>query len=200
MTIVGVPASPANYREGRNGTTVDRVVVHVMDGTLRGTDAWFANPASAVSAHYGVGANGEVHRYVPEADTAWHAGDAAMNRRSIGIEHEGRQPATGPAWAPTNAQWMASVALCASACQRHGIDPTDESILRHSTINPAHARCPGPGFDLVTYVADVRRALASAEPRRVPVRLFDPVSNQQIGEGTLIERTDKVYVKRLDGR
>jgi hypothetical protein len=33
-----------------------------------------------------------------------------------------------------------------------------------------------------------------------PVRLFDPANNAQIGEGTLVAGTDKVYVKRLDGR
>jgi N-acetyl-anhydromuramyl-L-alanine amidase AmpD len=41
-----------------------------MDGTLAGTDAWFTNPASQVSAQYGIGKNGEVHQYVKEEDTA----------------------------------------------------------------------------------------------------------------------------------
>jgi hypothetical protein len=38
----------------------------------------------------------------------------------------------------------------------------------------------------------------AADPAYVPVRLFDPVSNRQIGDGTLIDGTDKVYVRRIE--
>ena len=44
-----------------------------------------------------------------------------------------------------------------------------------------------------------RPATEDARPAgHVPVRLFDAVSNLQVGEGTLIEGTDKVYIRRLD--
>lgn len=52
----------------------EAIVVHIMDGSLSGTDAWFASQASEVSAHYGIGKAGEVHQYVEEADTAFHCG------------------------------------------------------------------------------------------------------------------------------
>ena len=32
----------------------------------------------------------------------------------------------------------------------------------------------------------------------IPIRLFDKDSNEQVGEGTLIRGTDKVYIKRLE--
>ena len=91
-----------NFWVGRKGYRPEAVVIHIMDGTLVGTDSWFANHDSQVSAHYGVGKNGEVHQYVQENDTAWHAGrvDAPVwklirpnlnpNLYTIGIEHEGR--------------------------------------------------------------------------------------------------------------
>jgi hypothetical protein len=44
-----------------------------------------------------------------------------------------------------------------------------------------------------------RSARERSDPSHIPVRLFDPVTNQQIGEGTLIEGTDKVYVKQDGG-
>jgi len=147
-----------------------------MDGTLTGTDAWFANPKAQVSAHYGIGARGELHQYVSEGDTAWHAGDWATNQRSIGIEHEGRQNAHPPFWTPTLEQLLASARLTASICNRHGITPSLGTLLRHSAVNPDHARCPGPGFPLELYIGMIRDLLSG--PLRLgafqPLVLHDP--------------------------
>jgi N-acetylmuramoyl-L-alanine amidase len=52
----------------------EAIVIHVMAGSLAGTDSWFASAESQVSAHYGIGKNGEVHQYVEEENTAFHAG------------------------------------------------------------------------------------------------------------------------------
>lgn len=200
MTIKQVPASPQNWTSPRTLRNIDRIVIHVMDGSLVGTDAWFANPASQVSAHYGIGETGDIHQYVPEAGIAWHAGRWDVNERSIGIEHEGRQLPGRPDWMPTAVQLQASIALITDICKRHNIEPSESTILRHSSINPSHARCPGAGWPMNRVIAQVSARL---KPANIPVRLFDPVTNEQMGEGTLIEGTDKVYVKTLmpdDGR
>lgn len=62
-------------------------VAHIMEGTLDGTDAWFHNPTSGVSAHFGIGKDGRVYQWVDTSVTAWHV--ANDNGRAIGIEHEG---------------------------------------------------------------------------------------------------------------
>src|SRR5881275_244407 len=96
-----------NFVPGRKGYSPIAIVVHIMEGTLSGTDSWFANPVSQVSAHYGLGKSGEVHQYVKETDTAWHAGRVNApswklikasgnkyinpNYYTIGIEHEGNE-------------------------------------------------------------------------------------------------------------
>src|SRR4051812_28530968 len=67
-------AHPANFSGGRAGFRPEAIVIHVMDGTLAGTDSWFNDPRSRVSAHYGVGKAGQVHQYVKEIDAAHHAG------------------------------------------------------------------------------------------------------------------------------
>jgi len=72
MEIIFKP-SP-NFVTGRQGYTPIAIVIHIMEGTIGGTDSWFGSPKSQVSAHYGVGTNGEVHRYVLETNVAWHAG------------------------------------------------------------------------------------------------------------------------------
>ena len=115
-----------NRTLGRRGFRPEAVVVHIMDGTLRGTDAWFRNRESKVSAHYGVGRNGEVHQYVREADAAWHAGrkssDAPWgllkpgvnpNYYTIGIEHEERDDVDR-----TDAMYEASTTLVREICLR----------------------------------------------------------------------------------
>lgn len=205
MNVTLRPAHPDNFEEGRRGTQVDRIVVHLMAGTMAGTASWFGNPQSRVSAHYGVSATGEVHEYVEPAHTAWHAGDAAMNRRSVGIEHEGDHPANGD-WRPSRLQFEASVRLAAELCRRFGIAPSRETIVPHSAVSERKPRCPGPGFPLDAYVAAVRGLLAewerpvpgpAPEQAYVPVRLFDPGRNEPIGAGTLVSGTDKVYVKSL---
>ena len=66
---------------------VTRIVVHVMQGTLEGTDAWFHNKDSQVSAHFGVGREGEIYQWVALDRVAW--AEMAYNETSWSIEHEG---------------------------------------------------------------------------------------------------------------
>ncbi len=124
MNIIKKPCP--NFWAGRKGYKPEAFVIHIMQGTLIGTDAWFNNPASQVSAHYGVGKNGEVHQYVNVEDSAWQAGvvsnptwpglkrDGAgkpinPNLYTIGIECEGK---AGDAW--TEAQMQSIVELIQS--------------------------------------------------------------------------------------
>lgn len=66
-------ASPNWSSRGTCG--VEGIVLHVTGpGTLAGMDSWFKNPASQVSATFGIDKNGTVHQYVEVGDAAWHAG------------------------------------------------------------------------------------------------------------------------------
>jgi len=103
-----------NYGATRFGNQIEYIVCHWIVGTLASADAVFANPNSDVSAHYAVG-NGEIHQYVKESDTAWHAGNQTANRKSIGIEHQG-----GPNIPITDAVYNTSADLIADICRRYG--------------------------------------------------------------------------------
>jgi N-acetylmuramoyl-L-alanine amidase len=72
MNIKQIP-SP-NFVVGRGSQKPEIIVIHIMAGTLIGTDSHFSSPFSQVSTHYGIGFNGEVHQYVKEEDTAWGNG------------------------------------------------------------------------------------------------------------------------------
>lgn len=132
---------------------------------MAGTDSWFHDPASRVSAHYGISKAGEIHQYVHEADTAYHAGivdnptwpllipsENPMlmnpNHYTFGLEHEGH--VTDGPW--PEAQLQASAALIADICRRHGIPIDDVHVIGHHAIR-AMKPCPGPGCDLAGLIA-----------------------------------------------
>lgn len=91
MTIPGLfPGgrwSPIDVNFTRGGNNPRLLIVHHMEGSLAGTDSWFRNPVSRVSAHFGVGKDGTLVQWVSVRDIAWHA--AAANDHSIGVECEG---------------------------------------------------------------------------------------------------------------
>jgi len=156
MKIIQKP-SP-NFTSSRNGYKPELIVIHIMDGTLAGTDAWFANRDSKVSAHYSVGKRGEVHQHVDERHTAQHAGvvdrpsrklvKAGVNPNfyTIGIEHEGR---SGDAL--TQAQLKASAELLADISRRWRITLDREHVIAHYEIRRGKT-CPGSGVDLAQLI------------------------------------------------
>lgn len=123
-----------------------------MDGSLSATDGWFATPESQVSAHFGVGLDGAVVRYVAPADRAWANGirepgnrwDAAglpdenPNELTCSIETEDNGNAGQPV---TAEQYMAVRALVRMIQQEF---PSVRYLLGHDDISPAsRAHCPG---------------------------------------------------------
>lgn len=139
-----------NKSKGRNGFRPEAVVIHIMEGTLKGTDSWFKNPVSKVSAHYGIGLDGEVHQYVLETDTAQHAGrksnsswsllkaNVNPNWYTIGIEHEGKSDTV---W--TDEMYNASAELVREICTRWHI-----AIDRNHIIGHREKTCPGAQVSL----------------------------------------------------
>lgn len=162
MDIKQVP-SP-NFLKGRKNFRPEAIVIHIMEGTLAGTDSWFRNPVSNVSAHYGIGLNGAIHRYVAEEDTAWHAGRVHQptwqtirrlgngtylnpNLYTIGLEHEGRGHTDWP-----EAMYAASAALIRDICTRWRIPIDRQHIVGHNEIY-GRKTCPGNRVDLDRLVA-----------------------------------------------
>lgn len=164
----------------RGGVAPEAVVLHIAEGTLAGMDAWFANPASGVAAHFGVGQDGRIHQYVPwhlaaYANGAIEPGYTARlinenpginpNQWTIAIEHEGR---SGELLTPE--QFDASTRLTAHLFAMHllaggasGVAVDRDHILMHRDITPgSRARCPG--WDEAyhgRYIARVRELLAA---------------------------------------
>lgn len=157
-----------NYTAGRMNYRPEAIVIHIMEGSLSGTDSWFKNRQSSVSAHYGIGTNGEIHQYVQENDTAWHAGRVNApswnlikpvrnglyrnpNYYTIGIEHEGNENSE---W--TDTMYESSSSLIAEVAQRWNIPIDRYHIIGHHEIYSLKT-CPGFKVDLDKLVDMSRR-------------------------------------------
>jgi len=141
---------PVNFRKGR-ALKPDVIVIHIQEGTQKGTDEWFRNPAAKVSAHYGVALDGSVVQWVANEDTAQHAGNikaptAAIvkerrklnpNSYSLGIECEGLAKND-----PPDGQLEALAELVEQLAAKYSIPLTRRHVIGHREIR-ADKTCPG---------------------------------------------------------
>lgn len=176
-----------NYQPG--GCRPRYLILHIMEGTLAGTDSWFRNPAAEVSAHFGVGKDGTLYQWVDTGNTAWHA--VSANPVAIGVEHEGDSGQV-----LTDAQLETDAKLLAWATEHHPIpmqitdNPVDGAGLAWHGLGGAawggHLQCPGAPI-----VAQRPRLLAMAKAVLNPPAPVNPpggaVLHVTAGEGTLAE-------------
>jgi N-acetyl-anhydromuramyl-L-alanine amidase AmpD len=173
-----VAASPSNYaRAYRSPSLIRYVVVHTTEGSYAGTISWFRNPKARVSAHYVVGRGGESTQMVALTRSAWHAGNGWMNRRSVGVEHEGYAHVP---WTVTDAQYRASARIVAAVLRSRVLPVNRRHVIGHDEV-PHPTRPgrlggysgrtdPGPHWDWTRYMAYVRSYARGQVP---PPRPFD---------------------------
>jgi N-acetylmuramoyl-L-alanine amidase len=158
-----------NFHQGRAGHKVLAIVNHIMCGTLDGTDTWFKNPASQVSAHYGIGKDGSIHQYVKDEDTAWAVGivknpsspligqnpGVNPNYYTISIEHEG-YPQDGI----TEAQYQSTLWLHKQLIAKFNIPVDETHITGHFAFDSvSRTDCPGPKFPWGRLFADLKKGV-----------------------------------------
>ncbi|OMI40449.1 N-acetylmuramoyl-L-alanine amidase [Streptomyces sparsogenes] len=155
-------ASPANWRRADRpyDYTVDRVVIHVVQGSFSDALAAFRNPGHRAAAHYVVRRDGAIAQTVRELDVAFHAGNRAYNERSVGIEHEGfvDRPSSF-----TDRMYRASARLTARICERYGFPADREHLVNHSEVPGTDHTDPGPHWDWDRYLRLVRAAMDGRE-------------------------------------
>ncbi len=180
-TFIGSP----NYTKGRGNYSKPTMgVVHWIVGDLASADAVFQNTSRQTSAHKGI-ENNEVHIYVRDEDTAYHAGNWDVNQRSIGIENSaapGRD--ASPATLETLAQEVAK------ACKKYGIPCDRAHWRRHGEIVPTQC-CGTINVDaVVNRAAQILGGAGTvAQPSQpVPLPLGDNVINW-VGKVTVVGDT-----------
>ncbi|MFE8008114.1 N-acetylmuramoyl-L-alanine amidase [Streptomyces sp. NPDC057418] len=161
-----VAASEANWRRADRPDDygVDRVIVHVTQGSFASAVKVFQDPAHQAATHYIVGQNGRVTQMIRELDVAYHAGNRSYNERSIGIEHEGFVDRPQDF---TPAMYASSARLTAAICARYGIPVDREHIIGHVEVPGTDHTDPGPHWDWDRYMKLVRAASRTAKAPKV---------------------------------
>lgn len=155
--VATAPSLPApiwkgspNFWPGRPGPPI-AIVIHTMSGTLAGTDSWFGQSVSQVSAHTGVGLQAQRHRYVDFHDRAWANGiiepgnkwastgqQGNPNDWTLSIETEDNGVATTPV---SDLEYDAVLQEC---LEMLALYPHIRWLLKHADISPSsRANCPG---------------------------------------------------------
>ncbi|MEU2079098.1 N-acetylmuramoyl-L-alanine amidase [Streptomyces sp. NPDC013489] len=150
-------ASRANWRRADrpDDYRIDRVVIHVVQGSYATALKVFKDPGHGAAAHYVVRKDGHVAQMIRELDVAFHAGNRDMNERSIGIEHEGFVDRPQDF---TAAMYAGSARLTADICARYGIPVDREHIIGHVEVEGTDHTDPGPHWDWDRYLTLVREA------------------------------------------
>jgi N-acetyl-anhydromuramyl-L-alanine amidase AmpD len=146
------PANPNNYTQAYRpySNPINKIVIHVTQGSWSGAINWFQNPNSKVSAHYVVrSSDGFIGKTVLRKNIAWHAGNWGYNQTSIGIEHEGF--VSDPKWF-TEAMYDSSAKLSAYVCRAYGIPIGRGHIIGHNEVPYSTHTCPGPYWDWNKYM------------------------------------------------
>lgn len=132
-----------NYTKGRGGNSIQWLVIHytagakTADGAAEANCIYFGREANlGASAHYFVCDGYTIWQSVSEGDTAWHAGNWAINQRSIGIE-------VCTAGAFTEAEIERLTWLVQHLMAKHGI--AADHVIRHYDASGKH--CPAHYVD-----------------------------------------------------
>ena len=172
------PAHSSNYGVSSRESTynIDKVIVHVAQGSYEGTLSHFATPNTYASAHYTVGTDGKVGQSVREKDVGWHAGNLSYNQTSVGIEHAGF--VEYPSTYFTEAMYRSSAKLTAYLCKKYGIPIDRAHVIGHNEVpdpdDPGwyggidNHTDPGSGWDWARYMSYVREAAGGTAPAPAP--------------------------------
>lgn len=132
----------ADNRFDTTRITIDRIVLHTTVGSAQSAISLFASkpqPGKETSAHYMVKKDGTLIAFLEEYNTAYHCGNYAFNKRSIGIEHEdgGDYNDIRP-----DTLYTMSAKLVADICQFYSIPCDKTHIVRHHDVSGASTACP----------------------------------------------------------
>lgn len=177
-----IPAHGDCIMPRKIGVKVDRIVMHTMEGTLRGTLSWFqlgvrgrtlkslsvrgvvmptedeilaaSKGVVPTAAHFCIGRDGRVVQMVLETQKCLHAG--GYNSRSIGIELEAKAAVDDF----PEVMLQAAAGLVADIAKRRGIPLDREHVIGHVEVPGATHTDPGPHFPWGSFMLRATEARA----------------------------------------
>jgi N-acetyl-anhydromuramyl-L-alanine amidase AmpD len=169
MNIQSFPVK--NFTAGRP-YGIQNIVVHHMGGILTAQGCANVLNSRGVSAHYGIGSDGVVGKYVDEGNRAWHAGDGVGvgskgNDRGIGIETSNDSGA--PNWHVGDTQFNLLVELITDIAARNHLLPLKVGVNLFGHRDLRATECPGPSlYPRLQEIADKVNGGATPQPQPVP--------------------------------
>lgn len=160
------PAAQGNYTPGRLGNAINKIIIHHAATTdFDGIGRTFQG-SRGVSAHYGVGSNNNVDRYVSESDIAYSAGNWPANCTSVSIENVNSTGA--PEWGIADSTFATLVELTRDIAKRNGLFPVQvgKTLFGHKDFSAT--ACPGKLYARLQELADAVNNGAAPEPTPAP--------------------------------
>ncbi len=173
-------ANGSNYTKANRGRSqINKIVVHVTQGSFSSAINWFKTSGAQASANYTVrSSDGFIGQSVHEKDIAWHAGNWEYNKTSIGIEHEGY--VSNSSWFTTK-MYRSSARLTAYLTKKYGIPVDRQNIIGHNEVPGATHTDPGKYWDWPRYMKLVkyyRNQMSSGTSSNTYKQIVDNASNR----------------------
>ena len=147
---------------GRAGNAITHVVFLSSEGGKDATIATEQND-SGKSIHYFAANDGSIADFIPEADTAWYAGDYPYNQTSIGIMVEGfiNIPSSFG-----DLEYQRAAQLTAAIAHRYGFPIDAAHVLGRGDISTSiyAGQGPDPAFDLTRLRSLAQAYLKEIQP------------------------------------
>lgn len=148
-----------------NRAPIVKIVLHSSASDRQGLINTFGGGTRMVSAHYGIDNDGSILAFLEEYNTAYQAGNYAVNECSIGIEHIDNGPTVK---LHTDQQYETSIKLVADICKFYEIPIDSLHIVPHSSI--VATACPNG--------LDVNRIIDGAKILNEPI-IVNPMGTDQ---------------------
>ena len=178
---------------------ISKITIHhmaVVNGSLEGVGARFADPDSYASANYAIDSDGKVALYVDESKRSWCSSSSDNDNVSITIECA--NSAAYPDWPISDKCYAKLIDLCVDICERNGIQAlnytgdTKGNLTRHNMFTATV--CPGPYLQskFPAIAAEVNKRLSgSSTTTPEPVTLY----RVQLGAFRSLENAERLLAQ-----
>ena len=191
---------------GNRTHAIDTISIHCMAGNLsiESCGALFAKSSRQASSNYGIGSDGRIALYVPEAYRSWCTSSRANDQRAITIEVANNGGA--PDWPVSDKAYQALLNLVEDICQRNSIKKLVWSTVKNNRVNHvggcnmtvhrdyAAKACPGD------YLYDRHGSIAAEINKRLGGGSSTPSTPTTDSEQTATNYTVKVTATDLNIR
>ena len=152
------------------------IILHSTAGTYESSISYFNNPKAGTSAHYIIANDGRLAGMLEEYNVAFHSGSYEVNRRSIGIEHEGYS-----GMVRKDSEYTMSAKLVADICKFYNIPCNRDTVKPHREIVPT--ACPTDlDIDRIIREANVILKGVSSLPTT-------PMDNNNVKKATQVDKS-----------